>query len=174
MSDPHGYNGSFIDEDAYLRSLRKSLGENTISSSEENGKHMCKETDASMTDRELEALVAEKVMGLGVSRGVTVIWECGGEDDGFGLTHTAGEGRNGDVWYDPVPRYLSDPASMMEVLGKFDQWELGTRGNDEYSCGLTYTWRTSDMIESRCGLAWDKSPMRAVALAALRAKGVEV
>jgi len=114
-----------------------------------------------MTPRELDALVAEKVMGVEVSQP---------DGSSSGYLHIR-------EWGEELPRYSSDIAAAWSVVEKL-------RGEEGFAIDLTSvgsptSWDWNVHIEhptDEAGywLGTAKEAPRAICLAALRAKGVEV
>lgn len=114
-----------------------------------------------MTDNEIEQVVAEKVMGW------TNVHEEGDRSWGVPphLRDLAPRCRAGSIW--PIPNVCTDPAAWGALLV-----HLHTVGLCPSLAGHTHTgWHA--LVGD--GYRWNEaSPGRALALAALRAYGVEV
>jgi len=153
-----------------------------------------------MTDRELDALVAEKVMALKIH---SHTWPCGvmpdtgayeaatlQNRDGFPMLHND----PGPVYLDkngklvePVPFYSTDIAAAWQVVEKMgeDGWGIRIQGPNSYtdeglgpqeSEWLAHFGRQDDSrygYSQGCRFEKDSLP-RAICLAALQAKDVEV
>lgn len=109
--------------------------------------------------REIDALVAEKVMGLDV-------FEDQANYRGVGTIPHATTGRLGDL-----PHYSTDIAAAWQVLDKFDGYDLSKAwaNEDRYGCALACElW----YYDGR-GAAGASTMPHAICLAALKAKGIE-
>lgn len=78
------------------------------------------EIDALPAGREMDALVAEKVMAMDIVRDVECMYEHGFRDPDIGIRGTVipAEGNYDRDTYDPVPAYSTDIAAAWEVVEK--------------------------------------------------------
>lgn len=135
--------------------------------------------------RELDALVAEKVMGVEVARGVQCSYECGFKNDDMGIAASRLEAL-GWVTHYPIPYYSTDIAAAWEVVEHIGVgWSLtlaryssiSSAGHGWLAC-FAKSIHPADSTKSYYpdvvahGLA-DTAP-HALCLAALRVVGVEV
>lgn len=121
------------------------------------------------SDREVDALVAEHVMGwrLGRNKGVAGGWFWVGDGVSFG-----------DVPRNYEPYYTSDPVACAQLKAKLREqgWDY-TISFQHGAHSIPWDWHSvvvdCDVMEGR-GAAHEKTEERAVALAALKAHGIDV
>ncbi len=75
--------------------------------------------------RELDALVAERVMGEAVARGVRCYYDCGSAPDDMGLLETERTNHYYGKAYDPVPHYSTSIASAWLVVEAMRAKDIG-------------------------------------------------
>ena len=115
--------------------------------------------------RELDALIAERVMGWELDDlPEGVVWEGNSETGGGVTARTA------------VPRYSTDIAAAWEVVEKirgagftFSLWDNANQYAAPWDCRFTHR----DDVGQK-GIAIEGTAPHAICLAALRAKGVEI
>jgi len=129
--------------------------------------------------RELDALVAEKVMGCRVT---WLVYKGTGEKyPHCGCTDYNGGPHSNDpggVWDNELAYYSTDISAAWEVVEKFDYWRLETNADDED--GGTHhfdIWADNGLfctadIRDECGIKTVSAP-HAICLVALKAKGAE-
>lgn len=111
--------------------------------------------------RELDALVAEKVMGFTVTD-----WPTGKELPLAGAMAFLSESQK-----DRIPHYSTNIAAAWQVVEKLDLSVIRLN-NGRWSAGEAYAFENS-YAEFRTTTHADTAPL-AICLAALKAKGVEV
>lgn len=104
--------------------------------------------------RELDALVAEKVMGMDVDK----------------ARHARFRFENGIKLYLPVPAYSTDTAAAMNVLGRMraDGWFFSLNDRNGEESKPFWAEFASENFE-RGGQAWEATLPHAICLAALKA-----
>ena len=107
---------------------------------------------------ELDALVAEKVMGWRMIRNDPLLSHTGWID---------GDGRK-RTRYDPPP-YSTDIAAAWEVLEKFPWFRIDNRG--DYEGNQAFMVELSDDAKNLSGKMWAPTAPLAICRAALRAVG---
>lgn len=122
-----------------------------------------------MSPREIDKLVADKVMGELMCSGEVVPlkmnrgWEC--RECGATGYNEAMPTTPHEIREDRIPRYSTLVSAAMSILDRFDTWDLAKINQDLYRCTINNNYNTNSIGATRQDVIIES---------ALKACGVEI